>query len=265
MYKYIYGPVYSWRLGSSLGVDLLSQGEKICSFDCTYCQVGVSSLYTVERKVYVPTSEVIREIKTLPEVKIDYVTFSGRGEPTLAENLGEAIQEIKKIRPEPVAVLTNSSIIYRDDVKRDLSLADFVICKIDAAEDKTFAVINRQASGITFVNVLEGIRKFRDMYRGRLGLQIMFVKENMKEAKGISEIAKGIKPDVVQINTPLRPTAKGALNKKEILDIKDDFRGFKVVTVYDDAAKTKAVKSMDEEDVSKRRGKPFVKGDGNNG
>jgi len=96
-YKYIYGPVDSWRLGRSLGVDLISRDDKICTFDCVYCQVGKIATFSDRREVFVPTEEIIGEIKSLPSLEIDYVTFSGRGEPTLAENLGEVIREIKKM------------------------------------------------------------------------------------------------------------------------------------------------------------------------
>ena len=95
-FKYIYGPVPSWRLGSSLGIDLLSQEKKICNFDCIYCQIGKTESYTAERKVYIPVKKVIDELKFVPLVNIDYITLSGRGEPTLAKNLGEVIDAIKQ-------------------------------------------------------------------------------------------------------------------------------------------------------------------------
>jgi len=133
-YKYIYGPVPSWRLGNSLGIDLLSQKNKICNFDYGYCQLKSTSYYTDERKQYVKTEDIIAEIRQLPvNVEIDYLTFSGRGESTLAANLGEAITAVKNLRSEPVAVLTNSALIDREDVRRDLSHADFVVAKLDAS------------------------------------------------------------------------------------------------------------------------------------
>jgi len=118
-YKYIYGPVPSWRLGSSLGIDPLSAKDKICSFDCIYCQIGKTTIHTKKRKVFVSAEQLIEELKSLPPVDIDYITFSGRGEPTLAKNLGEMIAEVKKIRKEPVAVLTNASLLYDKEVRED--------------------------------------------------------------------------------------------------------------------------------------------------
>ncbi|MCK5584343.1 MAG: radical SAM protein, partial [Elusimicrobiales bacterium] len=135
-FKYIFGPVPSWRLGSSLGVDLISGTRKTCSFDCVYCQVGRTLKLSSRREVFVKKSEILKEIKSLPKAKIDYITFSGMGEPTLAKNLGELIKAVKKVRPEKVAVLTNSSVLNRKDVRDELMEADFVIAKLDASNQK---------------------------------------------------------------------------------------------------------------------------------
>ncbi len=86
-FKYIYGPISSWRLGRSLGIDPLSQKEKICTFDCIYCQLGRTKKYTKQRKIFSPERKLMKEINSLPEIDIDYITFPGRGEPTLAKNI----------------------------------------------------------------------------------------------------------------------------------------------------------------------------------
>src|SRR3989338_4876143 len=102
-YRYIYGPVPSWRLGRSLGIDPISRENKVCTFNCVYCQLGHVQLFSDKRDVFVPTEDIIKEINSLPDLKIDYITFSGKGEPPLAENLGGIIREIKKIRDEKIA------------------------------------------------------------------------------------------------------------------------------------------------------------------
>ncbi|MGB3057677.1 MAG: radical SAM protein, partial [Candidatus Omnitrophota bacterium] len=204
-YKYIYGPVPSWRLGRSLGVDPISAEVKICSFDCVYCQLGKTKMLTGRRKNFVPVSKIVQEIRSLPTVKIDYITFSGAGEPTLAKNLGEMIKTVKSIRKEPVAVLTNSSLMHRKDVRKDLSHADLVVAKLDASSEKTFKEINRPLKGITLQKVIDGIKKFSAGYAGKLALQIMFIKENEKFAGEIAQLAKKIDADEIQLNTPLRP------------------------------------------------------------
>jgi len=257
-FKYIYGPVPSWRLGSSLGIDLLSQEEKICNFDCLYCQLGQTKKYTLERKEYVPIKEVIDELGELPDTNIDYITFSGRGEPTLADNLGEGIKAVKLIRKEPVAVLTNSSLIGSDEVREKLALADFVIVKLDAYSLESLREINRSAEGIEFGNILEGIRAFKKNFKRKLALQIMLVDSNKKEVSKFIYLANYIKPDEIQVNTSLRPCNIKPLAKEEILKIKDYFivgcKGVSVVSVYDERT-VKDIISLSDEDTLKRRGK----------
>ena len=262
--KYIYGPVPSWRLGSSLGMDLLSQEEKICSFDCIYCQLGRMATYTIERKLYVSKKEIIRELETLPEIKIDYITFSGRGEPTLAENLGQVIKSVKTIRRKPIAVLTNSSLMNREDVRSQLSLADFVIAKFDAYSQKSFREINKPAPQIEFSNVITGIKQFRKNYSKKLALQIMFVEENKNKAAEIMSLINDIKPDEIQINTPLRPCSVKPLSREEIFKIKEYFslrcesvfgkNKINIVSVYDTKAH-KEVIPISDKDTLIRRGK----------
>ena len=252
-FKYIYGPVPSWRLGSSLGIDPISQREKVCTFDCLYCQLGKTENFTGERKIFIPVTEVIGELDLLPPVQIDYITFSGRGEPTLAGNLGRMIKAIKKIRKEKIAVLTNSSLLNRRDVQDDLLPADFVVAKLDAGSQKVFDVVNKPMEAIKFDAILEGIKDFRDIYKGKLALQIMFIAENKKYAKKIAGLTKEIDPDEVQINTPLRPCGAKPLSKTEMEKIKNYFDGLNVVSVY--KAEKKKVKPISNEDTLKRRGK----------
>ena len=252
-FKYIYGPIFSWRLGRSLGIDPISSEEKVCSFDCVYCQIGPTGVLTDERKVFVQTSEVVSEIESLPEVEIDYMTFSGRGEPTLAANLGEMIQAAKGVRGDPVAVITNSSLIGRKDVREDLMLADFVLAKLDAASQEVFERINSPIAGAKIGEIIEGIRRFRDEYAGKLALQMMFLEENVAEAGRMAEIARSLEPDEVEINTPLRECAVKPLPKREIERIASLFEGMNVITVYE-GKKGKTQLISDEETV-KRRGK----------
>jgi len=251
--KYIYGPVASWRLGSSLGVDPLSRENKVCTFDCSYCQLGKTSEFTDERKNYVPKDDIINEILSLPPIEIDYITFSGRGEPTLAKNLGEIIKATRAARKDKIAVITNSSLLLREDVAVDLLLADFVLAKLDAYSQKSLEIINRPIKKITFQKILDGIRQFRSKYNGKFALQIMFVNENKNNVSELAQLAKEIKPDEIQINTPLRPCRVEPLSKKEIDEIKKHFEGMNPISVYE--AKRKKVLPISGEETLKRRGK----------
>lgn len=253
-FKYIYGPVSSWRLGSSLGIDPLSYRKKICSFDCVYCQLGKTEALTDVRGTFVNVADIIQEIDALPpSVMIDYMTISGAGEPTLAENLGQIIHAIKAIRKERIAVITNSSLLMREDVRKDLMLADTVIAKLDASSQRDLTAINRPYTTITFNAVWNGLQEFKRIYRGRLALQIMFIERNKDRAPKIAERARIINPDEVEINTPLRPCAVAPLSKEDIALIEGRFKGMNVVSVY--SAKRKKVDPLSDHDTLMRRGK----------
>lgn len=250
--KYIYGPVPSWRLGKSLGVDLIS-GEKTCTFDCIYCQLGKTVRHIIKREIFVPTSEIVKELKSLPQLEIDYITLSGTGEPTLAANLGEVISEIKKRFKNSVAVLTNSSLMYEREVRKELSLADLVVAKLDASNEKIFRIVNQPTNGISFSVILEGIKKFNNEFPGKLALQIMFVPQNKEYAADLAALAKEIKPVEVEVNTPLRPCPVKPLPPEELSKIKELFRPLKVYSVYD--VERPETKPMDEIETRKRRPK----------
>ncbi len=253
-FRYIYGPVPSWRVGSSLGVDLLSQKEKICSFNCIYCQLGATDIYTTKRRVYVPEDLILKEIEMLPrDLHIDYITLSGRGEPTLAENLGSTIKALKAIRRENIAVITNSTLMNLKDVKEELSHADFVIAKLDACSEETLMAVNKPISGIKFDAIVQGLKDFRIHFMGKFALQVMFIKENQRFAKEIADIAREINPQEVQINTPLRPCGVEPLMAEDLSRLKDFFAGLNTITVYE--SHKKDVKPISKADTLKRRGK----------
>ncbi|MFC1623960.1 radical SAM protein [Candidatus Omnitrophota bacterium] len=254
-YKYVYGPVSSWRLGRSLGIDPISRKEKICTFDCIYCQLGGTIVFSDKREIFIPTNDLIKEITSLPPLEIDYVTFSGKGEPTLAENLGEMVSEIRKIKKVRTAVITNSSLIDRKDVREDLALFDLVMLKLDACSEALFNEINRPMEGITFNRVLKGIAEFKSVYKGKLAVQVMFIEKNKICAPGLAQIVKEIAPFEIQINTPLRPSDARPLSKRDLDDIKRffDLDNINVVSVYE--AKKKEAKPLNKDDTLKRRDK----------
>ena len=252
-YKYIYGPVPSWRLGSSLGIDPLSRGEKICTFDCVYCQIGKTKLLTDKREVFVKVENIVEELNNLPHIKIDYITFSGTGEPTLAKNLGQMIKTIKKIRNEKIAVLTNSSLINREDVQKDLLAADFVVAKLDAPSQSIFESVNHPVSTVKIDIIIQAIKDFKSCYLGKLALQIMFMEQNKKYAEEIAQIAREIRPDEVQLNTPLRPCKIKPLTNSEMDIIEGYFSGLNTVSVY--RTEKRRVNPISSEDTLRRRGK----------
>jgi len=230
----IYGPVPSWRLGRSLGIDLLSTRGKTCSFDCVYCQIGRNVHPLVERKEFVPISRLAAALQPLRGVPADYATFSGVGEPTPASNLGQAIEIAQSVLGLPVAVLTNSSLMPEENVRLDLARANTVVAKLDAPNEKLFNVINRPAVKYPLDEILESIRHFRSEFSGKLALQIMFIEANKGYAQEMARVAEQLSPDEVQINTPLRPCAAKPLPPEDISAIQQAFSGFRnVLTVYE--------------------------------
>jgi len=253
-FKYIYGPVFSWRLGQSLGVDPLSEAAKVCTFNCTYCQVGNAKSVQGKREIFVPTKELLKEIDSLGRVKLDYITFSGMGEPTLAKNLGNIIRAIRRRRKVKIAILSNASLITRKDVQRDLMLADFVALKLDVHSQGLLSRVNKPTKGLMLSSIIRGIKDFKKRYKGKLTLQIMFTSANKKYAKEIAGLAKEIDPDEVHINTPLRPCGVKPITKKGIDSIKKLFKGLNISSVYD--KNKKRVKPISSKDIARRRGRP---------
>ncbi|MBU4394464.1 MAG: radical SAM protein, partial [Proteobacteria bacterium] len=154
--KYLFGPVYSRRLGHSLGIDLLP--PKICSLNCVYCEVGPTTDLTCDRKEYVPTEEILKEIDQVlargaAERHIDVFTLTAMGEPTLHTGLGEIIAYLKKKTDKPVAVLTNGTLFFDPKVRAELSAADIVIPSLDAARQESFDRVNQPAAAVNLEQV----------------------------------------------------------------------------------------------------------------
>lgn len=251
-YQYVYGPVYSWRLGFSLGIDPISQPGKKCNFNCCYCQLGETKDFTNERCLFVPSTLIMDEVKALPKMQIDCITFSGRGEPTLAENLGDLIRKVRKLRREKIAVITNAALIHRLDVQQDVALADIVSVKLDAGSQKNFNKINKPCQSMDFKILVEALCSFRKRFKGSLALQVMFLQENKKEAVRIAQLAHKIAPDVVHLHTPLRLSSASPLTMKELKEIKKAFSGLAVASVYDVPVQ-KAI-PLDPEQTASRHG-----------
>ena len=203
-----------------------------------------------ERKEYVPTRAVVDEINNIPLHFIDYITFSGRGEPTLALNLGEMIRAIKAARREKVAVITNGLLLGDEGVRRDLMDADFVLVKLDAANQDDFESVD--GMGENFSAVIEGIKQFRRGYHGKMALQVMVLEQNIAHMGAIADLARDIMPEEVQLNTPLRPSGAKPVGPSRMEWAKRLFEGLTVVTVFDAPLQTYA--PMDDAATISRHG-----------
>jgi len=251
--KPIYGPVSSWRLGRSLGIDLLCSEEKICSFDCIYCQLGETKIKTMKRDVYVESEVIFTEWERIEgKFEADVITLSGTGEPTLGKNLGEVIDFLRKRANLPLAVLTNSSLLGDEAVREELNKLDIVVAKLDACDEESFREINRPVEELRWEEYLEGIKGFRRGYRGKFALQMMFIEENRDLVEEMVRLARELEPDEVQVNTPLRPCGVRPLGREELEEIKGRFAGFPIVISPYDVEK-REVRPLDVGEVHKRK------------
>jgi wyosine [tRNA(Phe)-imidazoG37] synthetase (radical SAM superfamily) len=210
--RYLYGPVPSRRLGLSLGVDLIPR--KTCTYDCIYCQLGRTTNKTVRRDTYIPVQPIIQEIKEyIDHIKtpVDYITLSGSGEPTLHSQIGPIIGEIKSMTSIPVAVITNGSLLFMDEVKEDLSQADLVIPSFDAVSRTVYETINRPEDSLEIGQVIRGLGDFRVQFQGQIWVEILYcrgVNDDPVEVTKMKEALEQINPDRIQLNTVYRPPAE---------------------------------------------------------
>jgi len=207
---YVFGPVPSRRLGNSLGVDLVTL--KACTFDCVYCQLGPTTEQTTERRRFVPADQVVAEVREVlgSGAAVDHVTLSGSGEPTLSLDLGRVLRAIKELTTIPVAVLTNGSLLGREDVRADLAQADIVAPSLDAGTQETFERVNRPL-GMDVGAVARGIRDFTRGYGGAVWLEVMIVaglNDSAEEAGAIVRALEGARIDKVHLNTVARAPAE---------------------------------------------------------
>jgi len=184
---------------------------KTCSYDCIYCQLGRTTNKTIERREWVPLNDVLEEFKERLASKPDYITLSGSGEPTLYSRMDELIDRIRSMTDVPVAVLTNGSLLWQEEVRRQLMGAHLVIPSLDAGHSSMFQAINRPHESISFERMLDGLVGFREEYYGEYWLEVFVLAGHTAVESEVSRIAEGvrkIKPDRVQLNTATRPTAE---------------------------------------------------------
>lgn len=207
--KYIFGPVPSRRLGQSLGVDPIP--SKTCNYQCIYCQLGKTTVFTNTRQDFYPPADILNELKLVIQAKhddIDYITFVGSGEPTLYKSLGIVIKNIKEFTDLPICVITNGGLLHNDIVFKDLLLADVVLPTLDAGNEKKFIGVNRPHPTIKFDAMIDSYIKFRKEFTGKFWLEVMLMKDindSEKELTSIKEKLDLIKPDRIDINVPIRP------------------------------------------------------------
>ncbi|MEO2152771.1 MAG: radical SAM protein [Thermococcus sp.] len=207
-----FGPVPSRRLGRSLGVNNIP--DKVCSYACVYCQIGRTLRMEIERKPFYEPEFLFEEVsKKVEEARrkgerIDYITFVPDGEPTLDINLGIEVELLRELEV-PLAILTNSSLIWRDDVREELLAFDFVSLKLDAVSEPLWRKIDRPHKSLSLEKILDGMLAFRDDFDGTLVTETMLINIDYgDELERIADFLAELKPDKAYIAVPTRPPAE---------------------------------------------------------
>jgi len=209
MEDHVFGPVPSRRLGRSLGVDVVPY--KTCTYDCIYCQIGRTTCKSIERKEWVPLGEILDELKGKLDSEPDYITLSGSGEPTLYSRIGELIEGIKAMTDVPVAVITNGSLLWQKEIRRQLMKANLLVPSLDAGDEAVFRSVNRPHHDIAFDKMLSGLIDMRYEFTGQYWLEVFLLVGYTATAAEVAKLvrcADQIKPHRVQLNTVSRPPAE---------------------------------------------------------
>jgi len=223
MYKYLFGPVPSRRLGMSLGVDLVP--HKVCSFDCIYCECGATTKLTSNRKEYIKYDKVIIELDHYfnNNKEPDYITFSGSGEPTLNSRIGDLISFIKEKKPNiPIAVLTNGTLLNNKQVRKELVNADVVLPSLDVASDETMQKLNKPDKSFSVDTYIQGIVDFSNEFKGKIWLEVLIIpgyNDNKTDLDLLKDAIIKINPTSVQLNTLDRPGVLSNLRAASRLEL----------------------------------------------
>jgi len=213
--NYIYGPVKSRRLGSSLGITITPY--KYCVLDCVYCQLKKTTKFTLDRKEYVKSNAVLLELeqflKDWPDYKkIDYITLSGSGEPLLNSGVNNIISGVKKLTQIPVVLITNSVMLRDAKVREEVLGLDLIMPSLDAFTQDIFEKIDRPLDPKMKINdIINALISLRKEFKGKIWLEVMIVKDvndDLEYVKKFKAVIDRISPDKIQINKPSRPPSE---------------------------------------------------------
>jgi wyosine [tRNA(Phe)-imidazoG37] synthetase (radical SAM superfamily) len=210
----VYGPVPSRRLGRSLGINNIP--PKKCSYSCVYCQLGQTLRMELEPKHFYKTTRIAEQARTKLDQalrmgeRVDYITFVPDGEPTLDANLSEEITAVKALGVR-VAVITNGSLLWREDVRQSMLKSDWLSLKVDAVNEETWRKVNRPHRSLRLETILQGMVKFAKTFEGELTTETMLVRDvndDPSEIKKIAEFLALLDPARAYVTIPTRPPAE---------------------------------------------------------
>ena len=250
-YRHLFGPVPSRRLGLSLGVDLVP--HKTCTLDCVYCECGETTNLTTARKEYVPVEDIIAELEhyLASEPDLDYITFSGSGEPTLHSGLGSVVDYLKDNYPDyKVCLLTNGTLFTEPAVRKEVLRADLIIPSLDAACSDAFNQINRPHDELNCNEIIGGLVSLRHEYKGLIIIEVLIVlgiNDTSEELKSLKETLEKIKPDHIQIGTLDRPGTEEWVEtapKEKLQEIADYLGNAELIGAFKQEHKVSSIKGL---------------------
>lgn len=251
-YKYIFGPVPSRRLGLSLGIDLMP--HKTCTLNCVYCECGKTTNLTMKCKEYIPIKLLREELKDFlaSNPKLDFITFSGSGEPTLHIGIKEIINFLNKDYPKyKIALLTNSTLFFQPDIRKRIIGVDLIVASLDAASEKNFKKINRPHPGIALPEIIEGLISLRKEFAKQLWMEVFLVpgiNDNKDELNRLKKTLSLIYPDKIQLNTLDRPGAETwikPVSKKDLLEAASCLNEADIIQIPDSSPNDGVLKKDD--------------------
>ena len=226
--SYIFGPVPSRRLGLSLGVDLVP--VKTCSYDCLYCQVGRTTGKILDPEAFVPVRTITEELEEkLEKIAPDTITLSGSGEPTLYSPMAQLISSIKQITDIRIAILTNGSLFWNEEVRAGVLEAQIIAPTLSTVFEETYRAIHRPHADIELGMIIEGLKALRRDFRGFIFLEVVLLagfNDSAREIEGLKQVIEEISPDRIQLNTVVRPPADSralSLDTVRLEEIKNFF------------------------------------------
>jgi wyosine [tRNA(Phe)-imidazoG37] synthetase (radical SAM superfamily) len=210
----VFGPVPSRRLGRSLGINNIP--PKVCTCSCLYCQLGRTIRMRIDRRLMQPPDAVVAAVEEKVAAahrggeRVDYLTFVPDGEPTLDENLGRTMRSLRPLGI-PIAVISNGSLLDREDVRADLAEADWVSLKIDAVREETWRRVDRPHGRLRLGSILDGMREFAAEFSGQLVTETMLLADlNDAEAelRATAAFVGALRPATAYLAAPMRPPAE---------------------------------------------------------
>jgi wyosine [tRNA(Phe)-imidazoG37] synthetase (radical SAM superfamily) len=215
-YKYLFGPVASRRYGRSLGVDLAI--PKTCSLNCIFCQIGETPSTTIKLSEKPPVNEVLKELARWIQSgdQTDFITVAGSGEPTLHTGFGDVLNFIRDETEFKSLLLSNGTLFFLEDIRNKATSADIVKLSLHAWDQSSFTKITRADPALDFDKILDGFRRFRDIYSGKIDLEVFVIpgiNDKAEQMEKIAHIARSFSPDSVYLNSAVRPPADSTVKE----------------------------------------------------